>query len=144
MEERKEVLEEGIEPMEVTEDVGDDMGLAAMARIAATEDEEEISDDLDGSSLVIQLSNPYDFEGETIEVIDLSGIEDLRTKDIRKIDKIFTRMGYNPALCGITLEYAMLVAHKVSELPLEFLDNLKAKDTMQVKAKVMAFLFVEG
>ena len=92
---------------------------------------------------IIKLSKPYIFEGEEYTEIDLRGIEDLKTKDFIEIDKIWAKQGNNPALCGLTLDYAILVAHRITSLPLEFFNDFEVKKSMKIKEIVSNFLFSE-
>lgn len=91
----------------------------------------------------ITLSKPYEFEGETHTEIDLQGLDDLKAKDLSVIDKIHISKGCNPAMSGLTIDYAMITASMVVKKPLEFFENLPAKDAMAVKNVVMRFFYKE-
>jgi hypothetical protein len=92
----------------------------------------------------ITLSKPYEFEGHTYTEIDMSGIYDLKSRDLSGVDKIFIAQGNNPALAGLSLEYAEIVAHKVTGLPVEFFPDLPAKDAIKLKNFVSNFFFSEA
>ena len=92
----------------------------------------------------ITLSKPYEFEGETYTEIDLQGLDDLKAKDLSVIDKIYISKGCNPAMSGLTVDYAMITASMVTKKPLEFFENLPAKDAMAIKNVVMRFFYKEG
>jgi len=92
----------------------------------------------------ITLSKPYEFEGETYTEIDLQGLDDLKAKDLSVVDKIHISKGCNPAMSGLTVDYAMITASMVTKKPLEFFENLPAKDAMAIKNVVMRFFYKEG
>ncbi len=89
----------------------------------------------------IKLSKPYEFEGKTYKEIDLSGLENLKAKDLSEIDKIYIARDNNPATGGLTLDYAIIVAHWVTKKPLEFFENLPAKDATALKNEVVSFFY---
>jgi len=91
----------------------------------------------------ITLSKPYEFEGETYTEIDLQGLDDLKAKDLSVVDKIHISKGCNPAMSGLTVDYAMITASMVTKKPLEFFENLPAKDAMAIKNVVMRFFYKE-
>lgn len=89
----------------------------------------------------IILLKPYEFEGQTYNEIDLSGMNDLKAKDLVEIDKIYTARGGNPALTGMTLDYAVIVAQRVTKKPIEFFEDLPAKDATALKNEVVLFFY---
>lgn len=91
----------------------------------------------------IVFARPYNFENETYTEIDMQGLYDLKAKDLTEIDRIFTSRGNNPAMSGLTLEYAVLVAHKVTGKPIEFFEGLPAKDATALKNRVIIFFYGE-
>jgi len=86
-------------------------------------------------------SKPYEFEGETYTEIDLSGLDNLTAKDLINIDSAYVGQGGNPALTSLTLQYAIFVANIVTKKPLEFFDNLPAKDATALKNEVVHFFY---
>ncbi len=92
----------------------------------------------------IKLSKPYVFEGETHTEIDLQGLNDLKAKDLVEIDQIFIARGNNPALTGLTLEYAILLANRITSKPVEFYEGLPAREANQLKNTVMLFFYQEA
>ena len=90
---------------------------------------------------LITLSKPYVFEDETYTEINLQGLEDLKAKDLSVIDKIHISKGCNPAMSGLTIDYAMITASMVAKKPLEFFEELPAKDAMAIKNMVMSFFY---
>lgn len=96
-------------------------------------------------SLKAVFSKEYDFEGQKIKEVDLSGLEDLTADDLVKANKVYTTNGNASVMPEITLEYAIILAASVSKprLPLEFFQQLKSKDAMKVKNRVVNFLYGE-
>jgi len=92
---------------------------------------------------LITLSKPYVFEGETYTEINLQGLGDLKAKDLSVIDKIYISKGCNPATSGLTIDYAVITASMVTKKPLEFFENLPAKDAMAMKNVVVRFFYKE-
>lgn len=97
----------------------------------------------EGDSLKAVFSKEYEFEGRKIKEVDLSGLEDLTADDLVKANKVFTTNGNFATVPEITLEYAIILAASVSHLPLEFFQQLKAKDSLKVKNRVTNFLYGE-
>ena len=89
----------------------------------------------------IILSKPYEFEGETFTEIDMQGLYDLKAKDLSEIEKIYMATGGNPALTSLTLDYAIIVVQRVTRQPLEFFENLPAKDATALKNEVVYFFY---
>lgn len=90
----------------------------------------------------IVLSKPYVFEGETYTELDLQSLNELTGKDLIEIDRVFISGGGNPILSGLTMDYALIVANRITKKPLEFFYNLPAKDGMALRDAV--FLFLHG
>lgn len=88
----------------------------------------------------IEFKKPYNFEGKEYTEVDLSGIENLATKDLIDADKQFNAAGNMAIMNEMQTAYACIIASKVTKLPEEFFINLPAKSGMQVKGIVMNFL----
>lgn len=107
---------------------------------------EEIEQDMveeSASELVLKLSKPYTFEGETHTQIDLTAMEDVNGITLAKIGKMVAKKhkGINPVTLEMTMEYAVEMAIAVSGKPEEFFLHLPAKDCMALKAAVVGFLY---
>lgn len=96
-------------------------------------------------NLLVKLRKPVDFEGKTYTELDLSAMEDMSARDLKKISKLVRvkDAAVNPALMEMSMEYAMAAAAMAAKLPIEFFDKLGAKDAMKVKNTVVSFLFAE-
>jgi hypothetical protein len=87
----------------------------------------------------VKLRKPYEFEGKSYTEIDLGGLEDLSTAQLKEADKRFTREGNIAAVNEVTLGYACIVAHLVTGLPMEFFDGLPARAGTALKNTVAGF-----
>ena len=83
---------------------------------------------------------PFNFEGKEYKEVDLSNIENLATKDLIEADKIFNNTGQVALMNEMATGYTCIIASKATELPIEFFENLPAREGLKVKNKVMGFL----
>ena len=90
----------------------------------------------DTNELYIKFAKPYTFGGKTYTGIDLSGLEDVNGRVVQKLNK-----GINPATVEMTMEYAVYMAHHVTNLPADFFWGLRAPDLVSVKGAVVGFLY---
>ena len=102
-----------------------------------TEDdgEEEMLD------LYVKFRNPVPFEDDTYNGIDLSGMENLTSRDLVEIEKRFYRTGvvsFNPEN---TATYARIVAQNATGMPIEFFEQLPVRDMLAVKKAVVSFFY---
>lgn len=95
------------------------------------------------NDMIVKFSKTYNFEGETISEIDLSGMEDLSANDMIKANKVLQANGTVSALPETSVEYALTIAASATGKPVEFFKGLKMRDTMKIKTKVTNFLFGE-
>lgn len=89
---------------------------------------------------VVVFSKPYEFEGESYEEVDLSGLENLSTTDLIEADKQFSTSGQFAMMNEVTIGYTIILAAKASKKPVEFFERLPAKEGIKVKNMVMGFL----
>lgn len=103
--------------------------------------DEALEEMVDGN--VLQLTRPYEFEGETVTELDFSGFEDNVTMDdmIRAADMLTNRgrVVVNPEA---DLQYCLYIAACATHKPHEFFNLLKPRDAMRVKYKVRNLFFV--
>lgn len=98
-------------------------------------------DDGEGN-LVIRLKKPYLFEGKEYTEIDLTGMDDMTAADMIALEKQYDKRnpGIN-AVPEVKISYAMMMAARVTRLPVEFFNGLPQREAMKVKNRVMGFLF---
>lgn len=104
---------------------------------------QESAEDTGEVELVLKLTKPYKFDGQTYTEVDLHGLEDVTAGVLERVGKIFAKKkpGVNPALMEMDLTYCTLLAQRVSKLPLEFFDGLPARDAINLKTLVTNFLY---
>ena len=107
---------------------------AAPAAAPDTEDQED---------LVLRFQKPYSFEGETFTEVDLSGLEDLSAADLCKVGKMVKKTDGLDPIAEMSLPYAIFMAARVTGKPLEFFQQLPAREAVKLKNLVVGFLYGE-
>ena len=90
------------------------------------------------------LEVPFEFEGETYESIDLSGLATAMAEDMCEVDEEAKRQGDSSANGlhpEITRKYAMLLACRLNRKPYNWLDKMNAKDSIRLRETVTAFFY---
>lgn len=95
---------------------------------------------LEKSDLIVKLSKPYAFEGETYEEVDLSGLENIKGADMLTALKN-SGTGKTEVVPEMTMPYAFTMAAQVTGLPVEFFTGLPGRDCIKVKGRVSGFFF---
>ena len=90
------------------------------------------------NKMKLKLSKEYDFEGQKIGEIDLSGLDNLTAADMIQANKVLTNNG-----TVSVLEYDLIIAAGALKMPIEFFKQLKPKDALALKNRVTSFLFGE-
>lgn len=93
---------------------------------------------------VVKLSRTYEFEGEKIQELDFSGLEDVTADDMIKANKVLASSGTVSVLPENDLHYTLIIAASATGHPIEFFKSLKPRDAIKVKNKVTSFFFGEG
>lgn len=93
------------------------------------------------NEFLIVFNKPYTFEGTEYKEIDLSGIENLSTKDLAKADQTFVSTGQVAVMNEMSTGYACILASEVTHKPIEFFEGLPAKEGIKVKTVISNFLF---
>lgn len=91
----------------------------------------------------VKFKKPVKFEGKEIKEVDLSGLEKLKTPDLIAAEKQYTQEGNFSAQPETTVGYTRIIAEKVTDLPLEFFDQLNAKQIIKIKDVVGLFFLQE-
>lgn len=106
-----------------------------ITEIVITPEEEKVDN-------VIELSRKYRFEGEIIDKIDLSGIENVSGEKAQEIDKLYRKITQMPSASPeLTPDYAMATASILTGLPAEFFKNISFKDITKMKNRIVNFLY---
>ena len=97
----------------------------------------------DQEDLVLRFQKPYSFEGETFTEVDLSGLEDLSAADLCKVGKMVKKTDGLDPIAEMSLPYAIYMAARVTGKPLEFFQQLPAREAVKLKNLVVGFLYGE-
>ena len=90
---------------------------------------------------ILKLKKPLNFEGKEYIEIDLSGLDDLTARQLKEADKLVDISQRMLTMKEVTLDYACVVAHIATHLPLEFFDQLRAADAVSLRLMVVQFFF---
>lgn len=92
---------------------------------------------------VVKLSRAYDKgNGEKIDTIDLSGMENLTTMDAQEVDQIVSKLGYVPRNKWRDTLYTKHVAVKATGLTVEFFNALAWKDMEKITSTVTVYFLL--
>ncbi len=94
------------------------------------------------NEFLITFSKPYEFEGKEFKEVDLSGVKELKVKDLGQIDMQFASGGNFAVMNEMSITYACMVAAKASSKPYEFFENLPAREGIAIKNLVVGFFYV--
>ena len=103
--------------------------------------EVDVIDDIEDGMYRVTLKKPYVFEGKSYNVIDLSGLQDIKAADMIAVNRLLNRKGNVDFLQEMTLEYALNIAAKATGKPIEFFEQLPPYAAMQIKNRVTGFLY---
>lgn len=98
------------------------------------EQEEEREEDY-----IIRFAKPYRFEGKTYAGIDLSGLLQMKAKDIWRMNRSCRSVGLASVIPELDAEYTARVAACASHLPIEFFEELPLPEMTKIKMKVSNF-----
>lgn len=90
---------------------------------------------------IIRFDAPYRFEGKPYTGIDLSGLRELRAKDIWKLNRTYRSSGNIPLLQEMDNEYTARVAARAAGLPIEFFEGMPLSESIKVRAMVSGFFY---
>lgn len=101
------------------------------------------AEDEDEDPLVLELTTPYTFGGVTYEKLNLHGLEGLKAGDLKRTTKLYMKLhpAANPATLESNLEFTFLIASRILAQPLEFFDELPARDAIALKTSIVGFLY---
>lgn len=106
------------------------------------EDAEEDAAGEEERSMYVRFNRPFLFEEESYEGIDLSGLENLTARDLGEIEKRFYRLGITSLNSETTVSYARITSQRATGMPIEFFDQLPAREMLKVKKAVVNFFFI--
>lgn len=98
----------------------------------------------DKSDLVVELSKIYEVDGEEIDSIDLTGLEDVSQSQQDKANKLYKKITKTVSTTPeLTTEYAVAMTHVLTGIPLEVVKQFTFKDKIRLKNAIMVFLYGE-
>lgn len=89
----------------------------------------------------VKFGKSYIFDGVTYTELDLSRINDLTSRDMIEAEKRLNRTGDVSLVKEMTLEYALFIAAKATNLPIEFFYDLRPSDALKIKNRVQVFFY---
>lgn len=93
-------------------------------------------------SMLIVFKKSYVFEHEEYTEIDLSCLEDIQASDMIAVNKIMKRTSPGiDVMPEVSMEYACNIAARATKKPVEFFLQLRPKDAIKVKNRVLGFFF---
>ena len=137
--EKETVVEAAKEVCEIAKGVLEDAKVAIGGGIMAepaTEMEEKAKEPED---FIIRFEKPYAFEHKTYAGVDLSGLNNLCSKDIWKINRSYRNAGNIGLLQEMDAEYTARVAARASGMPIEFFEGLSLPDMIKIRTMVSNF-----
>jgi len=95
------------------------------------------------NGLVLKLSRPYVFEGQTCTEIDLTGLEAVTAGTLERAGKAVLQQSpsLNPAMLESTLPFCVELAVRVTGKPYEFFRGLPVRDGLGLKVLITNFLY---
>lgn len=109
-------------------------------KAAGSEDNSKKEDE--ENALILTLSKPVTYEGTEYKTVDLSGLESITTKDLKRARRMMNLAGSSlDVFAERSVEFATYMANIVTGLPVSFFDSLPAKDGMILKNMVVNFLY---
>ena len=96
------------------------------------------------NALVLRLSKPYVFDGQTFTEVDLSGLEDATGADLIAVERSLKKRGIVDPLMEMSSPLAAAMAARMTGKPEEFYTGLPIRDMVRVKTAVSGFLYGGG
>lgn len=134
-EEMDELMEEAelkAESDMLPEDTVSDEPMSEKEAIEAVQENDE-------DQYTVKFLKEYEYEGKKISSVDMKGLDDLTTRDMEVFDRILAKMQHSPADKYRDTTYTKHIAVRVTGLPIEFFNQLKARDMLLVTARVYSY-----
>ncbi len=104
--------------------------------------EEEAIKEAEENRFLVPFTKEYVWNGQKIDSLDLSGLENLTTADGEHAEHVLARLGHFPANKFRDTTYTKLIAMRVTGLPIEFFNQLAIRDMMVITAKVYNYFLL--
>lgn len=96
---------------------------------------------MEENKYLITFNKPYTFEGTVYKEVDLSEIENLKTRDLAEADRTFFSTGQVALMNEMSTGYACIVASLVTKKPVTFFEQLPAKEGIKLKTVISGFFY---
>lgn len=110
-------------------------------KVKTTPEEQVTHENDEELDMYVRFSTTYKFEDDVVEGIDLSGLSNLKTKDISEIERKYYQLGISCFSPENTASYAQIVAQKVTGLPIEFFQQLPIKEIYKIRNRIVNFFY---
>lgn len=95
----------------------------------------------DENRMIIKLVTPATFEGKNYTELNLSGLDNLKGRDLIDASRYLSRSGDISFAKELEAEFCFSLAARATDLPVEFFYNLGIRDAVAVKNRVTGFLY---
>lgn len=92
---------------------------------------------------VVTLDKPYTYDGKAVSVIDLSGVEELTSKDVSAAENEVLKTGIYSANMKNFFVYSCALASRATGNPIEFFTKMPLVDAVKVRSTVNSASFFE-
>lgn len=117
-------------------------GGAVTGMVTTWEESDAEEETAEEEKLLIKFKKPYLFDGKEYTEIDLSRFEDMTADDLLWVDKQYDRSSPGISVMPeVKLRYALLMAARATQMPIEFFEMLPQREAMKIKTMVRGFLF---
>lgn len=105
------------------------------------EEKTETMAEAEDNFMVVKFFKPYTFEEQTYKELDLTGLEDMKGADAIEVNRIVRRSGSVDKSPEFSLDFALVMASRVTGKPIEFFLTLPMNEAMKIKTRVNSFLY---
>ncbi|MCD8294682.1 MAG: phage tail assembly protein [Clostridia bacterium] len=102
--------------------------------------EEKISGEVEDNDLLVHLSKPYKFDGDTYTEVNLAALDTMNTNDMVAGEKWIQKHGIFAPAPEMNTEYCCYMAARATNLPIEFFKGLPLKDAAKIRGVVGNFI----
>lgn len=95
------------------------------------------------NEFLVVFKKPFEFEGEIINEIDLSAVEEMTGEQLITAHRLFAQRKGVSLTPELDPGYAAVVASIVTDKPIEFFCALPAKELSKIKRVISAFFYSE-
>lgn len=144
--ESQEEIDEIAEQIELAADIqtAEARNDEEMHRQSLTDEEKEemAIQEMDENEHILILTKSYHFGGKTIDRIDLSGLDNLTTKDLEYADRVIARMNHAPEDKFTDVLWNRMIAVRTTGLSREFFAELRSRDMLAVVGTIRQFFLI--